>query len=84
MAGGRKETVSDDEILSLFVETDDPVLTTSEVADVLDFSLNGTRKRLDSLEANGLLAVKRAGRGKIWWLTDEGREFIKNASENGE
>jgi len=65
---GRKETVSDEEILQLFEEASDPVLTTSEVADYLDFSKEGARKRLYNLADDGKLDYKKAGRNPVFWL----------------
>jgi DNA-binding Lrp family transcriptional regulator len=55
---GRKETVSDREILQIFEDATDPFLSTSEVADGLDFSNEGARKRLYSLAEEGLLQYK--------------------------
>ncbi|TKX80266.1 hypothetical protein [Halorubrum sp. SD626R] len=65
---GRKETVSDSEIVNLFEETTDPVLTTSEVAEELEFTLTGARKRLYALEDEGVLRMKKAGNSPVWWL----------------
>jgi Mn-dependent DtxR family transcriptional regulator len=76
MAGGREETVSDAEILWIFVQSDDPFLFTGEVADELGFSNNGAASRLKDLSKRNLLAVKRAGRVPGWWITEEGREFL--------
>lgn len=78
---GRKETVSDSEILNFFAESDDPVLTTSEVSDAFGFSNEGMRKRLYSLADESALAYKKAGRSPVWWLTDAGREFIRKSDE---
>jgi predicted ArsR family transcriptional regulator len=64
---GRKETVSDEEILRLFEESSDPFLTTSEVADELGFSNHGARKRLYRLAEEGELEFKRVGNAPAWW-----------------
>ncbi|WP_435363520.1 hypothetical protein [Haloarchaeobius sp. DYHT-AS-18] len=74
---GRKETVTDAEILQLFLESDDPILTTREVADAFDFSNEGMRKRLYALEDDALLQFKKAGRSPVWWITEEGRETVE-------
>ncbi|MUW13740.1 hypothetical protein GJ633_03005 [Halorubrum sp. CBA1125] len=68
---GRKETVTDEEIISLFRNSDDPVLTTAEVADELGFTLTGARKRLYSLEKVGNLSMKKAGNSPVWWIDEE-------------
>lgn len=75
MPGGRKETVSDQEILQIFVESDDPFLSTSEVADHLGFSNPGTLDRLEQLFKSDYLQRKKVGNSYAWWLTEPGREF---------
>ncbi|WP_281193981.1 winged helix-turn-helix transcriptional regulator [Halorubrum sp. F4] len=74
---GRKETISDEEILKIFRSSSDPVLTTSELAGETDFSLNGIRKRLYSLEERGLINKKKAGNSPVWWITDEGKKYLR-------
>jgi len=78
MSGGREETVDDSEILSVFVESNDPVLFTGEVADEIGFSNQGTLPRLRDLERRGLLRSKAGGRVPIWWITDDGKSYVKN------
>ena len=73
---GRKETVSDAEILRNFKESDDPFLSTGEIADILDFTNSGARKRLYDLAEKGLLDYKRVGRSPAFWLTAEGEEIL--------
>lgn len=70
---GRNPRVSDEEILEVFRRTDDPVLSTSEVADELSIKRRATLTRLQRLAENGVLARKQAGgRNTVWWLaTDE-------------
>lgn len=78
---GRKPTISDEEILAVFLNTDDPVLTTSEVRDAIGFSTNdGTLKRLNKLELQGYLADKQPGKARLWWLTPDGEEYIRSQS----
>lgn len=78
--GGRKETVSDEEILQLFVDADRPFLTSPEVAEKLDFTRAGAIKRLNSLETGGYLNVKKTGNTNIWWITDAGKDSIDEDS----
>jgi len=68
---GRKNTVSDSEIVSIFEDSGDPVLTTSEVAEELGFSLAGARKRLYRLEEKGVLSKKKAGNSPVWWVSED-------------
>jgi predicted transcriptional regulator len=76
MPGGREETVDDSEILQIFLENEDPVLFTGEVADEIGFSNQGTLPRLHNLADKGFLKSKDGGRSIVWWLTDEGQDFL--------
>jgi response regulator of citrate/malate metabolism len=68
---GRKPTVSDGEILDVFREASDPVLTTAEVADAIGLSRRGTFKRLDRLASEETLKMKKVGEtGAVWWYPD--------------
>lgn len=58
---------SDDDILQIFLDADDPFLGTSEVASELDYSLQGTGKRLDELVDKGDLNRKVVGNTAIYW-----------------
>jgi biotin operon repressor len=73
---GRKRTVSDREILLVFKEAADPVLSAPEVSEELPIGETGTYKRLRELREEGLLASKKIGQGRAWWLTDEGRSCL--------
>lgn len=70
--GGRKPRVADDEILDLFRNTGDPVLSTREVADELPIKRRGTLNRLQSLADAGVLDSKEiGGRNTVWWLVED-------------
>ena len=73
---GRRETVSDAEILRFVRDSSDPIVTTAEVAEYLEFSKEGARKRLYSLAEEGYLDFKKVGRNPAFWITDNGREFL--------
>lgn len=80
---GRKETVSDYEILEIFEQGSDPFLTTREVAENLDFSLEGARKRLYSLADENMLYFKKVGNSPSFWLTNPGQTYLdEKISEN--
>lgn len=65
---GRKPTDTDDDILELFRESDDPVLSTREVADQLSISRRATYERLRKLSEEGKLEAKKiGGRSFVWW-----------------
>lgn len=66
---GRKPRVTDDEILQLFQETDDPVLSTAEVTEQLPIKRSATYKRLSAIRDDGQLTGKDiGGRNTIWWI----------------
>jgi len=75
--GGRKPVVSDAEILGVFADSDDPVLSAPEVAESLPIGETGTYKRLRKLRERDLLERKAVGQGVAWWLTDEGAAFLE-------
>lgn len=65
---GRKPQVSDQEILQVFQDADDPVLIASEVAEHLPIGRRGVYNRLKSLEEEDLLRSKKVGgRSTVWW-----------------
>lgn len=65
---GRKPAVTDEEILGVFLNSSDPVLTATEVADELSMSRRAIFDRLRDLEDQGKLKSKKVGaRGAIWW-----------------
>ena len=69
---GRKPTVSDEEILAVFVNADDPVLMADEVAESLAIGRRAVYNRLRSLEEQGTLKSKKTGaRSTVWWYPGE-------------
>jgi len=76
---GRKPTISDDEILQVFTDTTDPVLTTNEVAEAIDMSRRGAFSRLDELASDSKLKRKKVGQtGAVWWYPHALREEYGN------
>ncbi len=65
---GRPPRITDDEILSVFRSTSDPVLTTGEVASQFEITHRGIRDRLEKLDKRSTLESKKVGaRAKVWW-----------------
>jgi predicted transcriptional regulator len=79
--GGRKPTVSDSEILSIFLDSEDPVLSSTEVSEHLSIGSQGTYQRLKELHERGFVETKKVGQGRAWWITDAGHEFIEDSTE---
>ncbi|MEZ3162315.1 winged helix-turn-helix domain-containing protein [Halorubrum sp. RMP-47] len=72
---GRKPTVSDEEILYVFQQSSDPVLTTSEVAEEIGIGRRGAFDRLRKLTEDGSLEMKKIGEtGAVWWSPKALRE----------
>lgn len=69
---GRKPRVTDEELLAVFQRTDDPVLSTAEIADELPIKRRATLTRLRRLADNGVLSRKQTGgRNTVWWPTTD-------------
>jgi predicted ArsR family transcriptional regulator len=65
---GRPPKITNDQILSVFRSSSDPVLTTGEVASQFDITHRGIRDRLEKLERQDILESKKVGaRAKVWW-----------------
>jgi hypothetical protein len=61
-------TLADDALLTPFRETDDPVLTTTEVHESVLFGGSLVREGLERLASEGVLERKSVGDGTVWWL----------------
>jgi DNA-binding Lrp family transcriptional regulator len=60
------------DILNVFEETTDPVLSTVEVASEITIGRRATYNRLKNLEKAGKLRSKTVGgKSTVWWLPDE-------------
>lgn len=75
--GGRKPTVSDYDIIEYIESSEDPFVTTKEIADYLGFSSKHAGDRLQRLEEEGLLSSKRVGVAPAWWLTESGEALLE-------
>lgn len=69
---GRKPRATDTEILQLFEDTDDPVLSTAEITEQLPIKRSATYKRLSALREEGRLTGKEiGGRNTVWWIPNK-------------
>jgi predicted ArsR family transcriptional regulator len=69
---GRKPRVTNEEIIDVFRTTDDPVLSTAEVATQLPIKRRATLNRLEALEEEGRVDSKTiGGRNRVWWIIEE-------------
>ena len=62
------EKVTEQDILKAFDTTDDPFLTTTELAETLPVSRQAVHYRLEQMREKGLVEKKKTGaRGAGWW-----------------
>lgn len=73
---GQKRRVTDDELLAVFRESDEPVLRASEVAEQVSISRRGVSKRLENLLDESDLRRKKLGNVVMYYVpaggTDDG------------
>jgi Mn-dependent DtxR family transcriptional regulator len=81
---GRPPEHTDTEILRLFTDTDEPVLFTVEVAELLSKTQQSAYNRLSQLEDLGYVASKAQSQqsARVWWITIGGREYVKEATNS--
>jgi len=80
---GRKPEVTDDDIVDVVASFDDPVATTSEIADQLPISRRRVHDRLKSLRDADRVRAKDVGsRTRVWWV--EGRTGRHETVETAE
>lgn len=66
----RAKTVSDDRLLAAMDEVDvpSPVVTVSDLCEVIDLKRDAVRTRLKNLENEGLVESRQVGaRAAVWW-----------------
>ncbi|MDB2269518.1 HTH domain-containing protein [Halorubrum ezzemoulense] len=69
---GPDPSISDEQILELFHDSEDPILTASEIAGQVDMSRRWALDRLKDLEGKGHIQSKKVGgRSTVWWLPGE-------------
>jgi hypothetical protein len=68
-------TVDDETILDVLRDSDEPGLTTTEVAAELPIARGTTRTRLQRLADADRLERERVGRSVVWWLTERAEEY---------
>jgi predicted transcriptional regulator len=82
MARGPAPKHSDEEILRIFAQSPDPVLFVTELAEQLDMTEEGTRKRIEPLVEDGRLLSKKPGeRSRVYWISRKGKQFLSKARD---
>lgn len=73
---GPERQVPEIDVLEALALSRAPVAGTSEVADEIEVERQTAEKYLWDLNASGMVATRKIGQARIWWLTDEGREKL--------
>jgi predicted DNA-binding transcriptional regulator len=75
-ASDREPTVSDEEILWVFVQYDDAGLEAREVAEELPIERDNLNDRLDDLYERGLLDSEETSRGTVWSIEPDAADDL--------
>lgn len=66
----RERKITDQDILKVFDRADEPVLTSSEIAEALPVTRQAVNYRLKRMHKDGLVDRKETGaRAVVWWAT---------------
>jgi DNA-binding MarR family transcriptional regulator len=76
---GRPPTVSDEEIMMHLRDACEPILFSTEMAELLDMTQQGAYARLSDLEEAGWVGGKTSpgGNARAWWLTPAGHQHLR-------
>lgn len=86
---GRPRATTDQQIVDVIETADDPVLTTSEIAQDLPIGERGLRDRLKNLAEQNEIVTKKVGRSRIWYSVDvlkyrEGKQRFQEKLEEAQ
>lgn len=65
------ETADREAVLSVFDAVEGPVVTTTDVSDVLGITTEGARRKLNELVTDGPLRRRKTGRTVVYWKMEE-------------
>ena len=68
------ETADESEVLGVFDAVSGPVVTTTDVSDVLGITTESARQKLNGLVEGGALRRRKTGRTVVYWRVDGGQE----------
>lgn len=69
-AGRFTETVTPDDVLGVFDAVDGPVVTSGDVAEVLECSRETARRKLRTLEDRGRINSRKTAGRVVWWVVN--------------
>lgn len=68
--GRYTETVALSDVLGVFEAVEGPVITSGDVAELLDCSRETARRKLRTLEEQGRVTSRKTAGRVIWWVAD--------------
>jgi uncharacterized sporulation protein YeaH/YhbH (DUF444 family) len=68
------ETADREAVLSVFDAVEGPVVTTTDVSDVLGITTEGARRKLNELVTDGPLRRRKTGRTVVYWKVTESED----------
>ena len=68
--GRYTERVTLHDVLAVFQAVDGPVVTSGDVADILDCSRETARRKLRTLEEQDRIASRKTAGRVVWWIID--------------
>ena len=77
---GPEPSDPDIELLRAIRLRPEPFATARDIEPGLNVGYKQTRNRLDDLVEKGMLNVKTVGTTKVYWLSDEGKAQLNQAS----
>jgi len=69
-ASGRRESVTDEELLDAIRRVEYPFATTAIIQEATGYSDQWVRERLEKLEDSGTIKRAKVGRHWVYWLPD--------------
>lgn len=69
MPAGRPKELTEEKVVRIIKEADDPFVWPAEVADKTGVSNVTARKALKRMQEEGLVESKQSGSGSGWWLS---------------
>lgn len=70
-SGRYSEAVTPQDVLDVFELIEGPVVTSGDVAHILDCSHETARRKLRALEGGGRLASRKTAGRVVWWVVDD-------------
>ncbi|WP_205742974.1 hypothetical protein [Halalkalirubrum salinum] len=66
------DSITGEDVLGVFGAVDGPIVTSTDVGDVLGISTESARQHLNDLVSEGPLRRRKTGRTVVYWTTDNG------------